>query len=485
MRLGLCFFVIISVCNSLVAQIQFSKAFDSNHNHEWGFSIINKNDTFMVLSGLAPISNIDNESLMFDRIDSSGNLISSSIYYIPDTAYFPGTSGALKQNGNQFILGTSSGTISQFDQSAILVKFDQNGQVILKKYYDLDTLSIGYSTVLFSNGDFGIVGLTYHLNSRADVLFIRTDSLGNVKWIKKYGGGYDDQGLLAYEQPNGDILISALEFNTQIQKKRDWFITLDDTGAVKNSFKYTYHNSTVWCSTSITPTANNQYILWGFADTLQQSNNGYWPLHVTKVDSDYHIIWQTLYLDSFDNDERNIKQINDGGFVVVGTVAGGRGLIFKIDSFGHLLWHHWYQYSNNTCNYFSDFVQLSNGDLVVTGVTDDCDSLGSNEDMWLVRLNSEGCLVPGCFSNGTVEVTSKINFMLFPNPAENELQVQLNVLGAKPTSFQIINMFGQTILQGELQNGSNHLNILSLLPGIYLFQIQAVGKLYTKKFVKE
>lgn len=77
------------------------------------------------------------------------------------------------------------------------------------------------------------------------------------------------------------------------------------------------------------------------------------------------------------------------------------------------------------------------------------------------------------------------NIQVFPVPAKNILNINLNVENANDVQFTVFNAMGQKVLESA---GSNHLTVLditSLNPGIYVIEISIDGELTTTRFVKD
>lgn len=88
-------------------------------------------------------------------------------------------------------------------------------------------------------------------------------------------------------------------------------------------------------------------------------------------------------------------------------------------------------------------------------------------------LDGVGIINRGELSIELKEMTTK----LFPNPAERELTIQTN----KKVNYTIHNLLGKKVLAGELQNGTNKIDIQSLETGFYIIN---TGNSNLLKFVK-
>jgi len=79
---------------------------------------------------------------------------------------------------------------------------------------------------------------------------------------------------------------------------------------------------------------------------------------------------------------------------------------------------------------------------------------------------------------GIDEAEGALNIEVYPNPSQDFI----NVLGATGKSFEIIDLNGKTVLNGELAN--NAINIQSLNAGSYLIKIVGQSKVYNQRFIK-
>lgn len=78
-------------------------------------------------------------------------------------------------------------------------------------------------------------------------------------------------------------------------------------------------------------------------------------------------------------------------------------------------------------------------------------------------------------------VSSSMNIRLYPNPVKGEV---LNVSSVENnTPYRIVNMLGQQVSKGTIQNGTAA--VYSLSPGTYLLEITANDQIVTKRFVKQ
>ena len=81
---------------------------------------------------------------------------------------------------------------------------------------------------------------------------------------------------------------------------------------------------------------------------------------------------------------------------------------------------------------------------------------------------------------GGVEESNKTAFKIFPNPASSDL----NLLGEGAFSYQISDMSGRILLQGEV-NKSDKIRIADLNAGVYNITCITENKVQTLRFMKQ
>jgi hypothetical protein len=81
---------------------------------------------------------------------------------------------------------------------------------------------------------------------------------------------------------------------------------------------------------------------------------------------------------------------------------------------------------------------------------------------------------------GSLEEENTTNIKIFPNPASSEL----NLLGEGVFSYQISDMSGRILLQGEV-NESDKIRIADLNAGVYNITCITGNKVQTLRFIKQ
>ncbi len=84
---------------------------------------------------------------------------------------------------------------------------------------------------------------------------------------------------------------------------------------------------------------------------------------------------------------------------------------------------------------------------------------------------------------GINETSSKQNFNIYPNPTTGIFTFKIGE--TKNANLKVTNMLGETIYSEQVNSQSTTINIKDAPNGIYLLQLQADGKIYYKKIIKQ
>ena len=79
-------------------------------------------------------------------------------------------------------------------------------------------------------------------------------------------------------------------------------------------------------------------------------------------------------------------------------------------------------------------------------------------------------------------VASNINFIVYPNPAENQITFQLE--NKQKGIIYLYDVLGQNILTKEISSSNNSIDIQNLSNGIYYYNFES-NKSYKGKIIKK
>lgn len=70
---------------------------------------------------------------------------------------------------------------------------------------------------------------------------------------------------------------------------------------------------------------------------------------------------------------------------------------------------------------------------------------------------------------------------VFPNPAKNILNIQIQETGASPVAWSVMDISGNKVENGVLEKGMNRLNISHIYEGIYILEVVSGDQKSTRK----
>ncbi|HDO27749.1 MAG TPA: T9SS type B sorting domain-containing protein, partial [Bacteroidetes bacterium] len=149
-----------------------------------------------------------NAQIYFTKMDDSGDFYWFKIY---DSSRDQHSKAIINTQNNNLVLGVYSRSYGNGSYSFMLMKTDNNGNILWTKAYlssnddiyrDLiETGDQGYLSVGFSNS-FGSGDYDFYL--------VKTDNTGKVQWAKTYGGPADDKAFNIKKLNDGNYMVCGV-----------------------------------------------------------------------------------------------------------------------------------------------------------------------------------------------------------------------------------------------------------------------------------
>lgn len=117
-----------------------------------------------------------------------------------------------------------------------LVKTDANGEMLWNRTYHNAWNDYGYSIIQAKDGGYAfsgetIVGLDDERLYDSNVMFLKTDSNGNMEWVKKFGGSENDLSNCVIQTNEGGYALVGKTLTFSENGQYDlWFIKTDEFG---------------------------------------------------------------------------------------------------------------------------------------------------------------------------------------------------------------------------------------------------------------
>ncbi|MCB0771356.1 MAG: T9SS type A sorting domain-containing protein [Flavobacteriales bacterium] len=214
-----------------------------------------------------------------------------------------------------------------------------------------------------------------------------------------------------------------------------------------------------------------------------------------KYSTDGDVLWERN-LQVADNTQEPCQMNDgfedaDGNLILCGTVENynnvfnDKGLLFKLSPDGEVVWGRDYAHYGGQNGYhpqvFNAVQPTSDGGFILTGET--WGPMPPNPSrLWLLKLDSVGCLVPGCNTVGVEEFESQLQSALHmsPNPASEHLQERL----ALPEGYRLegtvqallLDAQGREVLREQVPTNTTELrgtmDVNGLPTGLYYLHLR-------------
>ncbi len=226
---------------------------------------------------------------------------------------------------------------------------------------------------------------------------------------------------------------------------------------------------------------------WGIDGDILQ-------LCMVKLYPDGDVLWSKTYgPPAFNSTLFAVKEIlPNGDLIACGQSyqeeGERKGVLLRTTSTGDSLWMRHYFYADSLVSdakgTFRDVLPTLDGGFVAVGGVYSSASgnnpPGYNPDMWVVKVDSMGCLVPGC--DTPMGITSYITNLkeavtAYPNPAHGNtvvvVDVPLSVRSKAPLVLSVVSAQGQLVRELQVQQGENQIVLTAMANGIYYLHLRS------------
>jgi len=318
--------------------------------------------------------------------------------------------------------------------------------------------------------------LTSYGTGYSDVYLIKTDSFGDTRWTRTYGGPSWDGGYSVVLTSDGGYIIAGETWSFGAGVIDIYLIKTDSLG--DTIWTKTYGGTGWDCGRSVTQTSDGGYIIAGYTESYGVGGDFY----LIKTDENGDTIWTRTYGGTGWDCGRSVAQTSDGGYIIAGyTRSYGAGAddvyLIKTDSLGDTLWTRTYGGTDYEYGYL--LAQTSDGGYIVVGNTY---SYGAGmTDVYLIKTDSLGNVAGIEEKPHPSPETANTRLTCQPNPFTTVTSIKL--LGQRKNSKTILDIYdasGRLVKSVKLTTNTHQFGA-DLVPGIYF--IKADGR-YVGKVVK-
>jgi hypothetical protein len=450
----------------------FNNTYNLNNKSCAGSNIIYNSEDSTFSTTTATTDSVDKLCILFSKFDYNGNLLMKKYFNDGVNFYYSGHPGNFQKVWDGGYTISSAKEDTNGFAIAILLKFDKNFNFEFIKEFE-DTSFNHYAEFqqckITKDKNFILAGTIQGFgNYDHDILLIKTDSLGNQLFRKTYNLGAIDNARSIIETPDKGYLLGGYswDYYNAWASGNGRIIKLDSMGNFEwgRQFGNPIYND-AQALVALAPDSN-YIVATSYAYYTMPLSASDLKIQVIKIDkTDGSTIWDRQY-DTIrvDNYPKMVKVLTDGNIVVVGNEDFWDGFnyystsyILKLKPNGDsILFRRFFKNNNQytLSNTSWDFCIAEDKSIVSCGYVS---MQNDYQKLWLVKMDSLGCLQPGCDPTAGIEEPHYLKpgqLQIYPNPATTQATISY------PTTdnaliLQIYNMLGQLVYEEKLSKGSS------------------------------
>ncbi len=481
--------------SNVYGQIRFSKFYDYKHTANLISDVVVLGDTgYFTVSQCVDLQEIDTLNfvkthLYFIRTNEYGDTLFTKSYHRPR---FNNKGADLVKAPWGYLLAGEEYDLKKYQENNIgshvkVWKIKNNGDTISTHNYDIqigDEFSMSVITTL--DGGYAVFGQTCNQiqsGKKCNYFLMKLDSSGNKQWHQIY-----KQSSISFEYPNSVIQLPDSTFymfgQSTLNGIMKWFLVKTDS--VGNLLWQKTYNEFPRQAGIALMQIDNKIILAGSYAT-NADGTGTSKGCAMLIDTSGIKIWNKSYGGKKNCGFSDILINKQNSIILSGTnsnydsLGRDQGWLFSINLNGDSLFQRLYNPNSIWSEIIYGIKQTDDGFLMSGFGVNPNDSVNT-QDAWLLKVDSFGCLTPGCQLVGINNIPfSREEIKIYPNPAKDKIQFEHS---GNIISYRIADYTGKLLMAGNyLENG---INIENLPSGTYVVQVLLEGKVQAfGKLLKE
>jgi hypothetical protein len=251
--------------------------------------------------------------------------------------------------------------------------------------------------------------------------------------------------------------------------------------------------------------SNGNFLLTGFSEFYPGNDPAftfYSKYNFWIVSPGGELIDSISYGKHFNARPQRIIPVSDGNYFVAGyeidtsNINGQTGLLLKVNASGQPVWKREYRVSppeSKIHDAFYDVAEMPDKGFVLCGRAFGPLEDSTNQNAWIIRVDSLGCLEPGCDTVFTAvhdsPKESDAGMLLSPNPASREVRLALTDPEAMLLGARLLDMQGRVLEDVQFRREAGWrecvLHLTGQPAGVYVVQARTSKGWVVRKVVKE
>lgn len=401
-------------------------------NIDQGMCIRQTSDSGYVLLGYTNSYGAGGYDMYLVKMDSSFNTQWTKTYGGTDWDF--GNCVEQTSDGGYILCG-STYSYGKGDQDYYLIRTNSTGDTLWTKTYGGTKEDIAKSVIQTSDGGFILTGVTKSMgDTLGDFYTIKTFANGDTTWTYKLGGLQADVGNDILESNTGEFIAGGETYSFGAGNADAVLIKLSATGIFQNIF--TIGNTGFDNATSITEGADGKIAMVGLTKNWGTVNG---DMYFTIIKNDWTFFNSTTFGTITKDQGFSVEATADKCFILCGTTKG-----------------------------------FNNG----------------LEDIYLIKTDSMG--LSGFTGSESIFITSvqdqnsflNNSFVLFPNPANNSIHININTSWWQDQAeIIIVDVLGKEVEHFQTALNNFSINTKDLTNGLYYLTLKTKNSISTQKLV--
>jgi len=400
-----------------------------------------------------------------------------------------------------------------------VLRLNINGDILWEKTYGCIGIDDARDMILTPDGGFVMIdrigiggGDVTNFYGIGDCWMAKCDSLGNIEWEKTLGNdGLDNCMSLIINSAGNIMMIGAAQWHGGLVECYPdgewadvWIVELDMQGNILAQYCYGGSHYDLGYMiielddgyAFVASTHSND----GDVSGLHDPSGYYGDIWVVRLNQQMEIVWQKC-IGGYDFDDPNyITQTEDGGFVVIGTTRSNNGdvsgnpswpgtygaiWVVKLDVQGNIEWQKVYGgWGSERLENPHTILKKSDYNYVIAASTTfspshdvQCGTFSANRNAWIFEI-----ALPDTVNVITTAASAR-EIKIYPNPAKNLVQFEVQSSRFKVGELLMFDVFGRQVARKEITSEQSILDVSGLPGGVYFYRLVLGEITYAGKFV--
>lgn len=295
--------------------------------------------------------------------------------------------GIIEAANGDFVMVGHTDFTGDIDSDALLIRTDSLGNVAFVKTYGTPEVEHALDIFEAPNGDFFITGYTNSTLSGEDAYLMKVSATGSLRWVRSYGGSGNDRTRNILPDGQGGFFLSGHSGSFGQGDLDLYFLHVDSLGTVLNSS--TFGGPDEDRCRSMAFASDGNILLSGWT---QSFGAGKKDMCLVKVDASGNRIFDRTY--GLSRTERGQSLgVFDNGDIIIGGWSRDNGStvknphLLRLDSTGAVQWFQLYE--GNYSGRWNELLPAPNGDIIAMGYGNRSAS-NDTSDLYLMRANGAG-----------------------------------------------------------------------------------------------